>query len=71
MGDKLLEERYFLNTDFGFQADDAPAGRLYNPALTDGSLPDAGIYPVSLAIHDLWSPGKNHEYGSPRRDRGR
>lgn len=42
--------------DFGFLADINPEGRLFNPALTGGSLMDIGIYPLFISKLLLGKP---------------
>lgn len=47
-----------ISADFGFNATDPPAPRLYDPALGGGALLDIGIYPVFLAQSLLGRPDK-------------
>jgi predicted dehydrogenase len=49
-----------LTADFGFQAADDPAGRLFNPELGGGTLLDLGVYPVSLAHWLFGDPVEIH-----------
>ena len=42
--------------DFGFQTDQGPEGRLFNPKLGGGSILDVGIYPIFLALSVLGEP---------------
>jgi len=58
LAESVIGEVQILNTDFGFQADPDPAGRLYNPALAGGALLDIGIYPVSLASMIFGPPAR-------------
>ncbi len=45
-----------LKADFGFKANYAPEGRVFNPALAGGSLLDVGVYPLFLACYLLGKP---------------
>ena len=51
-----IGEIKWIEADFGFQAPEPPAQRLYDPALGGGSLLDIGIYPVFLAQSLLGKP---------------
>ena len=42
--------------DFGFQTDQTPDERLFNPKLGGGSILDVGIYPIFLALNFLGKP---------------
>lgn len=49
-----------LTADFGFQAEDNPKSRLFNPDLGGGALLDLGVYPVSLAHWLFGVPAEIH-----------
>lgn len=46
----------YLTADFSFASTPQQAPRLFDPALAGGSLLDAGVYPISLAIMLLGRP---------------
>jgi predicted dehydrogenase len=60
-----IGEVKFIQSDFGFQAPEPKAQRLYDPALGGGSLLDIGIYPVFLAQTILGKPTQVHAFITP------
>ncbi len=51
-----IGEIRMLQSDFGFKAPYDPESRLFNPALSGGSLLDIGIYPLFLGLLLLGEP---------------
>jgi len=54
--DGRIGEVLTVKSDFGFQADNDPKSRLFDPALAGGALLDIGIYPVFIATLILGKP---------------
>ena len=60
-----IGEVKFIQSDFGFKADEPKAQRLYDPVLGGGSLLDIGIYPIFLAQSILGKPTQLHAFITP------
>ena len=60
-----IGEIKLIQSDFGFNAPEPKAQRLYDPLLGGGSLLDIGIYPVFLAQSILGKPTQVHAFITP------